>query len=129
MSQIVCKDFKKHTNTKTTLCQRGIIKLSVRILIYFFCRCCLSFAAFRLLFSVTVVSAPLTVFQMFEDWFSSSEADASGLSSVSPPELGSDFSSGLSHGSGLGSGSDFDSAWGSGEVLQPCLLGVKSSKQ
>lgn len=87
------------------------------------------FAAFDLLFSVSVVSAPLTVFQMFEDWFSSSEADDSGLSSVSAPELGSDFSSGLSRGSGLGSGPDFGSAWGSGEVLQPCLLGVKSSKQ
>lgn len=75
------------------------------------------------------LSAPLTVFQMFEDWFSSSEADRSGLSSVSPPELSSDFSSRLSHGSGLGSGPDFGSAWGSGEVLQPCLLAVKSSKQ
>lgn len=82
-----------------------------------------------LVFSVTVVSAPLTVFQMFEDWFSSSEADASGLSSGSEPELASEFSSGLSHGSSLGSGSDFGSTWWSGEVLQPCLLEVKSSKR
>lgn len=60
----------------------------------------------------------LTLFQMFEDWFSSSGADGSGLSSEPAFDLGYDFGSGFDS----GSGPDFGSAWGSGEVLLPCLL-------
>lgn len=72
------------------------------------------------------VFTALTLFQMFDDWFSSSGADGSGFSSEPGFDLGYDFSSG----SGFDSGSwpDFGSAWGSGEVLPPCLLG-KTSKR
>lgn len=60
---------------------------------------------------------------MFEDWFSASGSDGSGLSSDLTFDLGTGFSSGFSHESGFGSGLDFDSASGSGEVYSPGLLG------
>lgn len=98
------------------------------------CFCCCLVAVRICYHCMSCVILPLftalTLFQMFEDWFSSSGADGSGLSSEPAFDLGYDFSSGLSHGSGFdsGSGPDFGSAWGSGEVLPPCLLG-KTSKQ
>lgn len=65
-----------------------------------------------------------TLFQMFEDWFSGSGSDASGLSSESFSDLGSGFSTGFTSEASFASGSglDFGSAWGSGEVYCPCLL-------
>lgn len=68
---------------------------------------------------------------MFEDWFSASGPDGSGLSSELSSDLGSDFSSGFSSESGFSSGSglDFWSAWGSGKVSSPGLLGKPANNK
>lgn len=72
-----------------------------------------------------------TLFQMFEDWFSGSGPDGSGLSSELSSDLGSGFSSGVRSESSFASGSglDFGSAWGSGEVHCPGLLGKPANYQ
>lgn len=59
---------------------------------------------------------------MFEDWFSALWPDGSGFRSELSPDLGTGLSSGFSS-EASGSGSDFVSAWGSGEVYCPGLLG------
>lgn len=62
---------------------------------------------------------------MFEDWFSGSGPDGSGLSSEFSAVLSSDVSS------SFGSGSDFESAWGSGEVYSTapvCLENQQTKK-
>ena len=65
-----------------------------------------------------------TLFQMFEEWFSGSGSEASGLSSELFSDLGSGFSSGFTSDTSFapGSGLDFGSAWGSGKVYCLCLL-------
>lgn len=72
-----------------------------------------------------------TLFQMFEDLFSGSGAEGSGLSSELYSGLGSGFSSGFISEAGIASGFGLDlgSAWVSGEVYCPGLLGKPANNK
>lgn len=85
-------------------------------------------SSFHLLPLSYISSSPLTLFQMFDHWFSGSGPNGSGLSSELTSEFGSDLGSVFSSESSSvsGSGLDFVSAWGSGEVY--CLLWHKRQK-
>lgn len=76
------------------------------------------------------LSSPPILFQMFDDWFSGSEPNGSGLSSELTSDLGSDLGSVFSESSFVsGSGLDFKSAWSSGEVYCCGLLSEPANKK